>query len=64
MSNHGLLDDANFVPSLDTFYDLLAQGEITAGMVLIFRYQGPKGAPGMPEMLGENSSYLFFLRSR
>ena len=21
-------------------------------MVLIFRYQGPKGAPGMPEMLG------------
>jgi len=22
-------------------------------MVLIFRYQGPKGAPGMPEMLGK-----------
>jgi len=29
-------------------------GEIKAGTVLIFRYQGPKGAPGMPEMLGEN----------
>ncbi|KAK7005663.1 dihydroxy-acid dehydratase [Favolaschia claudopus] len=26
--------------------------EIKPGTVLIFRYQGPKGAPGMPEMLG------------
>ncbi|KAH9485094.1 Putative dihydroxy-acid dehydratase, mitochondrial [Psilocybe cubensis] len=38
--------------SLEGFYTLLEKGEITAGMVLIFRYQGPKGAPGMPEMLG------------
>nr|GAT44629.1 dihydroxy-acid dehydratase [Mycena chlorophos] len=38
--------------SLDTFFPSLEAGEITAGMVLIFRYQGPKGAPGMPEMLG------------
>ncbi|KAF9010569.1 dihydroxy-acid dehydratase [Cyathus striatus] len=38
--------------SLEGFYPALAAGEITAGMVLIFRYQGPKGAPGMPEMLG------------
>ncbi|KAF8197843.1 dihydroxy-acid/6-phosphogluconate dehydratase [Pholiota molesta] len=38
--------------SLDGFYTLLEAGEIKAGMVLIFRYQGPKGAPGMPEMLG------------
>jgi len=37
---------------LDDFYTMLGKGEITAGMVLIFRYQGPKGAPGMPEMLG------------
>jgi len=57
-----LLEDSNLVPSLDTFYDLLADGQITAGMVLIFRYQGPKGAPGMPEMLGENNCY-FSLRS-
>ncbi|KAF8973076.1 dihydroxy-acid/6-phosphogluconate dehydratase [Flammula alnicola] len=34
------------------FYVLLEKGEIKPGMVLIFRYQGPKGAPGMPEMLG------------
>lgn len=38
--------------NLDGFYTLLAKGEIKPGMVLIFRYQGPKGAPGMPEMLG------------
>ncbi|KAJ7163571.1 dihydroxy-acid dehydratase [Mycena crocata] len=38
--------------SLDTFFPSLEAGEIKPGMVLIFRYQGPKGAPGMPEMLG------------
>lgn len=38
--------------SLDGFYPALEAGEIKAGTVLIFRYQGPKGAPGMPEMLG------------
>lgn len=38
--------------SLDEFYPALEAGEIKAGTVLIFRYQGPKGAPGMPEMLG------------
>ncbi|KAJ7200704.1 dihydroxy-acid and 6-phosphogluconate dehydratase [Mycena rebaudengoi] len=38
--------------SLDNFFPALEAGEIKAGMVLIFRYQGPKGAPGMPEMLG------------
>lgn len=38
--------------SLEDFYPSLAAGKIKAGTVLIFRYQGPKGAPGMPEMLG------------
>jgi dihydroxy-acid dehydratase len=37
-------DDENSV------YPALAAGEIKPGMVLIFRYQGPKGAPGMPEV--------------
>jgi len=36
--------------SLDRFYPALEAGEIKAGMILIFRYQGPKGAPGMPEV--------------
>ncbi|KAF8650408.1 hypothetical protein AX16_005215 [Volvariella volvacea WC 439] len=38
--------------SLEQFYPVLEAGEIKVGTVLIFRYQGPKGAPGMPEMLG------------
>ncbi|KAF7361744.1 Dihydroxy-acid dehydratase [Mycena venus] len=38
--------------SPEDFFPALEAGEIKAGTVLIFRYQGPKGAPGMPEMLG------------
>ena len=35
---------------LDDFYPALANGDITPGTVVIFRYMGPKGAPGMPEV--------------
>ncbi|KAJ7268819.1 dihydroxy-acid and 6-phosphogluconate dehydratase [Mycena haematopus] len=38
--------------TVEEFFPALEAGEIKAGTVLIFRYQGPKGAPGMPEMLG------------
>jgi len=44
--------------SLDGFYPALTAGEIKPGMVLIFRYQGPKGAPGMPEMLGPTGALM------
>ncbi|KAI5123692.1 hypothetical protein M0805_001720 [Coniferiporia weirii] len=36
--------------SMDGFYPALAAGEIKPGTIVIFRYQGPKGAPGMPEV--------------
>ncbi|KAI9509709.1 dihydroxy-acid dehydratase [Russula earlei] len=42
----------------DAFYTALAAGEIRPGMVLVFRYQGPKGAPGMPEMLGPTGALI------
>ncbi|KAJ8580711.1 hypothetical protein M405DRAFT_938629 [Rhizopogon salebrosus TDB-379] len=42
------------------FYPALECGDIKPGTVLILRYQGPKGAPGMPEMLGT----IISLRSR
>lgn len=42
--------------SLEGFFPALEAGEIKPGMVLIFRYQGPKGAPGMPEMLGPTAA--------
>ncbi|KII92733.1 hypothetical protein PLICRDRAFT_37534 [Plicaturopsis crispa FD-325 SS-3] len=40
------------------FYPALAAGEIKPGMVTIIRYQGPKGAPGMPEMLAPTSALI------
>jgi len=42
--------------TVDEFFPALANGEVKGGMVLIFRYQGPKGAPGMPEMLGQTAA--------
>ncbi|PBK91434.1 dihydroxy-acid dehydratase [Armillaria gallica] len=42
--------------SLEGFFPALEAGEIKPGTVLIFRYQGPKGAPGMPEMLGPTAA--------
>lgn len=34
----------------------IAQGEVKAGDVVVIRYEGPKGGPGMPEMLGHTSA--------
>ncbi|KAI0369649.1 dihydroxy-acid and 6-phosphogluconate dehydratase [Pilatotrama ljubarskyi] len=44
--------------SIPPFFTALENGEITAGMAIIFRYQGPKGAPGMPEMLGQTAALM------
>lgn len=35
--------------------DAITGGSITAGDVVVIRYEGPKGAPGMPEMLSPTS---------
>jgi len=35
--------------------DALNKGGVSSGSVLIIRYEGPKGAPGMPEMLAVTS---------
>ncbi len=35
--------------------DAITSGKIVAGDVVIIRYEGPKGAPGMPEMLSPTS---------
>ena len=32
-------------------FDAVTAGEIVAGDVIVIRYEGPKGSPGMPEML-------------
>ncbi len=35
--------------------DAMLKGRIVPGDAVVIRYQGPKGAPGMPEMLGPTS---------
>jgi dihydroxy-acid dehydratase len=36
----------------------LEKGEITRGQVIVIRYEGPKGGPGMPEMLTPTSAIM------
>ncbi len=36
----------------------LEQGEIKAGAVIVIRYEGPQGGPGMPEMLTPTSAII------
>ena len=39
-------------------YEAIVAGEIKAGDVLIIRYEGPKGSPGMPEMLSPGAALV------
>ena len=36
----------------------IARDEVTAGTVVVIRYEGPKGGPGMPEMLKPTSAIM------
>ena len=36
----------------------LEQGQISKGDVIVIRYEGPKGGPGMPEMLTPTSAIM------
>jgi len=36
----------------------IKNGEVKAGHVIVIRYEGPKGAPGMPEMLKPTSAIM------
>lgn len=42
----------------DELITQLAQGKIEKGDVVIIRYQGPRGGPGMPEMLKPTSAVM------
>ena len=41
----------------------LERGEIKKGDVVVIRYEGPKGGPGMPEMLTPTSAIMSWLFS-
>lgn len=42
----------------EAFYPALAKGEIKEGMAVVIRGQGPRGGPGMPEMLGPTGAIV------
>ncbi|KAJ2721540.1 hypothetical protein GGI07_003893 [Coemansia sp. Benny D115] len=49
---------AKVFDSEDSMLSALERGEITKGHVVIIRYVGPKGGPGMPEMLTPSSAIM------
>lgn len=42
----------------EAMVEALAQGKIQKGDVIVIRFQGPKGGPGMPEMLKPTSAIM------
>lgn len=42
--------------SQDEAYDGIIMGKVESGHVVVIRYEGPKGGPGMPEMLAPTSA--------
>ena len=39
-------------------FDAIMAGEIKKGDALVIRYEGPKGSPGMPEMLSPGAALV------
>jgi dihydroxy-acid dehydratase len=44
--------------SEDEAYDSILNNKIKAGDIIVIRYEGPKGGPGMPEMLSPTSAVV------
>lgn len=49
---------AKIYESQDAILEGIARDEIKAGDVVVIRYEGPKGGPGMPEMLAPTSAIM------
>ncbi len=49
---------AKIYDSQDEAMEKILQGDVKAGDVVIIRYEGPKGGPGMPEMLSPTSAIM------
>ena len=50
--------DIVLLDSEETAFDSVANGEIKEGDVLVIRYEGPKGGPGMREMLATTAALV------
>ena len=49
---------AQVYDSEEAMVEALERGEIRAGSVIVVRFEGPKGGPGMPEMLKPTSALM------
>ena len=49
---------ANVFDSEEDMVGAVERGEIEKGQVIVIRYEGPKGGPGMPEMLAPTSMIM------
>lgn len=49
---------AHVFDSEEAMLEALEQGKIQKGQVIVIRYEGPKGGPGMPEMLTPTSAIV------
>lgn len=49
---------AQVYDSEEEMVEALERGEIRSGSVIVIRYEGPKGGPGMPEMLKPTSALM------
>jgi dihydroxy-acid dehydratase len=49
---------AKIFNSEDEAYDAILNNKIKAGDVIVIRYEGPRGGPGMPEMLSPTAAVV------
>ena len=42
----------------DDAFEAIVEGRVAKGTVMVIRYEGPKGAPGMPEMLSPGAALV------
>ena len=58
MKNPQITGPARVFESEEECLDAILAGKITAGDVIVVRYEGPKGGPGMREMLAPTSAII------
>ncbi|HKJ71890.1 MAG TPA: dihydroxy-acid dehydratase [Gammaproteobacteria bacterium] len=58
LKTHTITGPARVFDSEDAAMDAIERREINAGDVVVLRYEGPKGGPGMREMLGPTSALV------
>ncbi|MEH2152333.1 dihydroxy-acid dehydratase [Nostoc sp.] len=58
VKNPGITGSARVFDSEEECLDAILAGQIKAGDVIIVRYEGPKGGPGMREMLAPTSAII------